>query len=346
MTQAIDFKCQTDLTDLCDSYHSCANVCMDPVLDTGDTDSDRRLDEVKPQNGNIDDIPECFLFNDNTTTDHEADDKFDAGKLKCVANDDLSKLFKYYPKYSLTYTEGSDSNFTNNSDSVYVDKGSGQFDKKADRDCKDIDMLQTLNFRVYPSNVAVADITDNPKKYNPGVYDAAELSDKNWYYNQTAGIISSFGAYFHMPTDISPDLKAYITSYYTTGDGDDEDAIGVITTSGRYTNISDLAKVVPSGQFARSFCWAHGCDYDQSVEVVYYYDKAKEAASSLKDDDGETKVAHKFGLPIYKYESTYPVFTQDSSAKVCRDFNNNSNSTASIMQFGIVLATAFYALLI
>jgi len=334
----INFTCPTLTNEICDSYHSCANVCMNPVLETDDN-GERRLEEI--ENGNIDVYPECFLTT-NDDTDHELAKDFDVSQVKCGENADLSTLFKAYPKYSLTFDADS---FSNNSDSVYLDKGSGKFEKKPDRACKEIDMLQTLNFRVYP-NLTGATVGEKPGIYTPDVYDRAELSDKKWYYNQDAGIISSFGVYFHMPKDTT-DISALIETYYND-DANDDDAIRtLITSNGRLmegvgSNEDFYSQVVPSGQFARSFCWAHGCDFDPSVEVVYYYD-VDPKTSSLADDE-DAKVAHKFGLPIMMYTDQKNVFTHEP-ANVCRDFNN-SNSTASIMQFGIVLATAFYALLI
>jgi len=331
MGKEIDFTCPKLTNEICDSYHSCANVCMEPVLKT----NERRLEEM--QNGNIEDYPECFL---RTEGDVDPSKDFDVTQVKCVEKEDLSTLFKTYPKYSLTYD---DKTFSNNSDSVYITKQSGKFEKKPDRACKEIDMLQTLNFRVYP-NLTEADVGGNPGKYTPDVYDKAELTDKKWYYNQDAGIISSFGVYFHMPEDTDT-IKPLIASYYADDRNDDAQVIDEIKANGRLRqggNEDFYSRVVPSGQFARSFCWAHGCDFDPSVEVVYYYDVDP---STKAFADGDTKEAHKFGLPIMKFSSSKNVFTHEP-AKVCRDFNNSSNSTASIMQFGIVLATAFYALLI
>merc|ERR1711907_855043 len=137
-----------------------------------------------------------------------------------------------------------------------------------------------------------------------------------------------------MPKDLT-DIKAKISTYLTGTTRSDQGVVTDIQTKGRFLGegISGFYDVVvPSGQFARSFCWAHGCDFDSSIKVEYTY----EAPAKTTLGDGEV-VPTKFGLPVMMYaaDGSTPVF--GGTAKVCKDFNH-SNSTASIMQFGIVLA--------
>jgi len=58
----------------------------------------------------------------------------------------------------------------------------------------------------------------------------------------------------------------------------------------------------------------------------------------------DSAASYEAGLPLHNWTPEVPILVGE--LKPCKAFNNDTNSTPSVMQFGIVLATAFYALLI
>lgn len=304
----------------------------------------RRLDadEDDTTNGNVGDYPECFLFQDAVQGEEDA---FDAEKhVKCAQAPDLTTIFKNYPTSVL---DDSKFFFGSNSESVYVVNSTDAtaYDKQTPSKCADIDMIQTLNFRLYPTVSALATISNTNAKTDSPAFDNAVKTEKNWLYSTADGIVSNFGVYLHMPPDdtdnVIDDLMTAVSTYYSTPTANDESIITTLKASGRFAldKNTDIENIALSGQFARSFCWAHGCDFDSEVEATYTY-AARDGVRRLADEPPVSQ----FGYPIATYNNATPVFS--GNAKLCKDFDNNSNSTASVMQFGIVLATAFYALLI
>jgi len=337
----LDFQCITDLKSTgCSTYHECANICMLPVLPDSTT-----LGAETQANGNIDFIPDCYLV----TTDNFDKEKFDVNTVKCQnfrvkpntakgdEDDDLFKLFRAFQVENLERS-GNAWELGTGSEQAYTldEKGNYVFQEREANFCESIDMVQTLNFRNYPTLDTIN--PDKNKKFlkqNPALEKAQHVLPEGTAYNVNFGIISNFGDYINYNEDFTNN-KSAITALYSTGFDNDKDSIGELQLIKNFVGKRigfDTKGIYLGGQFAKNFCYAHGCLFDDSVEISYTY----------SDETGDNAEKYEFGLPYDNFEIDENYFA--GSANPCKTFSQDSNSS-SALQIGIVLATAFYALLI